>query len=249
VSRRVIGPLVVIAAAGMLLTGCVVTPPDPTQPPTSTPTPSPSAAPATAPPTTAPIAPEPSDTVVAHITVRPEHLDLVNSAGIVVAELSYDADADVFVDTISTVLGGPPGVEERPGGHEWHPTTHYTWPGMEVIDDHEPSGYQADMNVGVRFTHPIVGDGISVSTVQGFRPGDDLRALADQLGEEWHEEGWQSFPAETGAEIGERGYDAWNDTYWEYANAYAVDVSKSYAPQPDVTSVVSAPWNFGIGHV
>ena len=75
-----------------------------------------------------------------------------------------------------------------------------------------------------------MGDGISVSTIQGFRPGDDLRAFADELGEEWHEEGLQSFPAETGPEIGERGYDEWNDTYWEYANAYAVDVSAGLRP-------------------
>jgi hypothetical protein len=250
VSRRVVGPLVVIAVAGMLLTGCVVTPPDPTQSPTSTPTPTPSAAPATVPPTPAPIAAaEPVDTVVAHITVRPEHLDLVNGAGIVVAELSYDAEADAFVDTISTVLGGPPSVQERPGGHEWHPTTRYTWPGIEVTDDHEPAGYQADMNVAVQFTHPIVGNGISVSTTQGFRPGDDLRALADQLGEEWHGAGYESFPVETGPDLGERMYDSWTDTYWKYANANAVSVSLWSGGDPAVTSVVSAPWNYGIGHV
>lgn len=247
---RAVGVVVVIAVAGVLLTGCVATPPDPTQPPTSTPMPSQSATPATPPPTTAPIAePAPVDTVVAHITVRPEHLDLVNGAGIVVGELSYDADAATFVDTISAVLGGPPDVEERPGGHEWHAWTSYTWPGLVVSDDHEPSEYPSDMNVAVRFTHPVVGDGISVSTIQGFRPGDDLRAFVDELGEEWHEEGLNSFPAETGPEIGERRYDEWNDTYWEYANAYAVDVSQVYVPQPGVTSVVSAPWNFGIGHV
>ena len=116
---RAVGVVVVIAVAGMLLTGCVA-PPDPTPPPTSTPMPSQSATPA--PPTTAPIAadPAPVDTVVAHITGRPEHLDLVNGAGIVVGELSYDADAGTFVDTISTALGGPPDVEERvglTGGH------------------------------------------------------------------------------------------------------------------------------------
>ena len=119
----------------------------------------------------------------------------------------------------------------------------------DVDDDHEPSEYPSDMNVAVRFTHPIVGDGISVSTIQGFRPGDDLRAFAADLGEEWHGGEYESFPAETGPDVGERGYDEWNDTYWEYANAYAVDVSQVYVPEPGVTSVVSAPWNFGIGHV
>jgi hypothetical protein len=246
---RAVGVAFVIAAAGVLLTGCVVAPPDPTQPPTSTPMPSQSATPA--PPTTAPVAAEPApvDTVVAHITVRPEHLDLVNGAGIVVGELSYDADAGTFVDTISTVLGGPPDVEERPGGHEWHAWTSYTWPGVVVNDDHEPSGYSSDMNVMVQFTHPVVGNGISVSTTQGFRPGDDLRALADQLGEEWHGTGYDEFPVETGPDLGERMYDSWTDTYWKYANANAVAATQWNWNDPSVTSVISAPWNFGIGHV
>ena len=250
---RAIGVGFVIAVAGVLLTGCAVAPPDPTRPPTSTPMPSQSATPATAPPTTAPIAaPEPVDMVVAHITVRPEHLDLVNGAGIVVGELSYDADADTFVDTISTVLGGPPDVEERPGGHEWSAWTRYAWPGVVVSDDHESSGYTSDMNVSVTFTHPVVGNGISVSTSRGFRPGDDLRAFAEEIGESWLDDSpYHSFPAETGPDIGPRGYDDWTGTYWEYANANAVEVSESsYGREAsEVTSVVSAPWNFGIGHV
>lgn len=249
---RAVGVMTIILAAGMLLTGCVVAPPDPTLPPTTTATPSPSASPRALPPTTAPIAapdPAPVDTIATHLTVRPEHLDIVNSAGLVVAELSYDAEADVFVDAISDVLGGPPDVVERPGGHEWFPSTRYTWPGVAVVDDHEPGEFEADMNVSVTFTHPIVGNGISVSTTQGFRPGDDLRALADQLGEEWHGTGYDAFPVETGPDLGERMYESWTDTYWKYANANAVSVSQWSGSDPPVTSVVSAPWNFGIGHV
>ncbi|AWB95936.1 hypothetical protein DCE93_09900 [Agromyces badenianii] len=188
--------------------------------------------------------------MVVHITVRPEHLELVNSTGFVVAELSYDAEANVFVDTLSEVLGGPPDIAEYPGGHEWFPTTRYAWPGAEIIDDHEPGGISADMNVSVRFTHPIVGNGIHVSTVQDFRPGDDLRAFADELGEQWHGNGYDEFPAETGPVIGERLYDSWTDTYWKYANANAVSVNQwAGSANPTVTSVIFAPWNFGIGHV
>lgn len=247
---RVAGVVAIAIAAGMLLTGCVPAPPEPTEPPTPTRTPAPQAS--AAPTDAAAPALEPVvavDTVVTRIIVRPEHLDLANSSGLVVEELSYDADAESFVDTMSNVLGGPPDVEERPGGHEWWPNTTYRWPGVAVVDDHEREGTESDMNVSVRFTHPIVGNGISVATVQGFRPGDDAKAFATQLDETWHGNGYESFPAETGPDIGERGYDGWTDTYWEHANANAVAVDVSDGSQPPVTSVIFAPWNFGIGHV
>ena len=254
---RLMSVAMIMLAAGVLLAACVAPPPEPTPKPTATaipippPTaaPTPSVTPTQPPPTTAPIV-DSGAAVVTHITVRPEHLELVNGTGLVVAELSYDAEADVFVDTLSEALGGTPGVVERPGGHEWFPTTRYTWPGAEVIDDHEPSGMSSDMNVSVRFTHPIVGNGISVSTVQGFRPGDDLQAFADAVGEPWHGSGYDEVPAETGPDIGERMYYAWHETYLSYANANAVSVNQwNGGDDPTVTSVIFAPWNFGIGHV
>jgi hypothetical protein len=249
---RAVGVVAIGIAVGLLLTACVPAPPDPTEPPKPSPT-RVAAPPVSVAPTAVP-APTPKpivdvDPVVTQIVVRPEHLDLVNGSGVVVEELSYDAEAGAFIDAISNVLGGPPDVADRPGGHEWFPSTRYTWPGMAVVDDHEPGEFQADMNVSVTFTHPIVGNGISVSTTQGFRPGDDLRALADQLGEEWHGTGYEEFPVETGPDLGDRMYDSWNDTYWKYANANAVSVSQWAPNDPSVTSVVSAPWNFGIGHV
>jgi hypothetical protein len=243
----------VIAVATLLLAGCAA-PPDPTPPPTQSPVPTASAAPVTTPPATAaPIAapdPAPVDAAVVHVTVRPEHLDLENASGDVVATLSYDTDAEVFVDTLSQVLGGDPVVEERPGGHEWSPSTRYTWPGLAVADDHEREGYSSDMNVSVTFTHPVIGNGITVSTIQGFRPGDNLRAFAEELGEEWYGNGYEEFPAETGPELGERMYFEWDDTYAEYADANAVSVNEwvNY-PDPSVRSFIQAPWNFGIGHV
>jgi hypothetical protein len=207
----------------------------------------PSATPPAAAPTPEPIAE--IDPVVTRIVPRPEHLDLVNSAGVVVTRLSYDAEAATFVDTLVDALGGPPEVEEWAGGHEWFPSTRYTWPGVSVSDDHEPDGMASDMNVNIRFTHPVVGDGIAVSTIQGFRPGDDLRAFADELGEEWHGGEFEEFPAETGPDIGPRGYNEWDDTYAEYANANAVAVNTWGGDDPSVTSVIFAPWNFGVGHV
>jgi hypothetical protein len=251
---RIAHAAIVMAAATLLLAGCVTTPPDPTPPPTQSPMPTPSAGPTTPPPATvAPIAspdPAPVDTAIVHLTVRPEHLDLENASGDVVSTLSYDADVEVFIDTLSQVLGGDPAVEERPGGHEWSPSTRYTWPGFAVADDHEREGYSLDMNVGVSFTHPVIGNGITVSTIQGFQPGDDLRAFAHELGEDWHGNGYEQFPAETGPELGERMYFEWDDTYAEYADANAVAVSEwADNPEPSVTSVIHAPWNFGIGHV
>ncbi|ANJ27712.1 hypothetical protein [Agromyces aureus] len=238
----------ILLAAALLLTGCVPSPPDPSPTPTPTPTPA-----ATVPPTdqAAPVEPVTDvDEVVTEIVVRPEYLELVNESGVVVDELSYDADASAFVDTVSEVLGGPPTVEEFPGGHEWFPTTRYSWPGVLIIDDHEPEGVSSDLNVAVEFTHPIVGSGIAVATVQGFRPGDDAQAFAAELGETWYGTGHDEFPAETGPDIGERAYDEWNDTYDQYANANAVSIHLwNRGNDPAVTSIVMAPWNFGIGHV
>jgi hypothetical protein len=250
VKGRVVRAVTIMFTAAVLLTGCVVSPPLPTPPPTTTRAPESSTAPASPGPTTAPVA-DPVDPIVTHITVRPEQLDLLDSAGLVVTELSYDADAAVFVDAVSTALGGPPSVKEWPGGHEWFASTRYTWPGVEVSDDHEPSGVTSDMNVNIRFTHPVVGNGITVSTVQGFRPGDDLEAFAGVLGEDWTATEYHEFPAETGPDVGERGYDSWTNTSWRYANANAVSVSSWGGPAADatVTSVIFAPWNFGIGHV
>ena len=247
-NRRSTGLATMLFAAVLVLTACVPSPdPVPTRHPTAAPTPRASPAPTASAPPTGPD--DVVDAVVTGIVVRPEQLDLVNHAGVVVDELSYDADAVAFVDAISNVLGGPPDVEERPGGHEWFPWTKYSWSGVIVIDDHEPEGFSADMNVAVEFTHPIVGDGISVSTVQGFRPGDDAQTLAAELGETWHGNGHDEFPAETGPEIGERSYSEWDGTYGD-PNANAVSVNLwNRAGDPTVTSVIHAPWNFGIGHV
>lgn len=242
--QRSIGLTTMLFAAALVLTACV---PSPDPRPTPTPTTHASVAPIESVPPTEPE--DAADPVVTRIVVRPEQLDLENDAGIVVGQLSYDAEAVAFVAAISNVLGGPPDVEERPGGHEWFPWTKYSWPGAVVIDDHEPDGISADMNVAVEFTHPIVGDGISVATAQGFRPGDDAQALAAELGETWHGTGYDEFPAETGPDIGERAYSEWDGTYGA-ANANAVAVSQwNRENDPTVTSVIRAPWNFGIGHV
>lgn len=256
-NSRLIAAAVTVAAA-LTLTGCVTAPePDPSPKPTETkaaPRPTPSAA-----PTADPVAaPEPAPMYTAadttHITVRPEFLELHAADATLIQELSYDADADTFINTLTEALGGTPSVKEYAGGHEWWASSRYSWPGVTVTDDHEEDGIQSDMNVSVTFTHPIVADNVSVSTVQGYRPGDDLKAFAAQLGEKWYEPDVSpinDFPAETGPDIGPRGYDEWNDTYWERANANSVSVSSwtGLEGPPASGSIIRAPFNYGIGHV
>lgn len=230
----------------LMVTACTMDAPAPTEKPKPSHSTTPAAATPPAPSTT--LEPEPAPATVTHLTVRPEQLELRSTDGTVVGTLSYDADIEVFIDTLAATLGGPPAVEESPGGIESHPSTRYIWPGALVIDDHEPDGLIDDMNVNVRFTHPVIGNGVTVSTVQGFRPGDDLEAFAEELGEKWHGEGPHDFPAETGPQLGPNGIDGWTST--PRANANAVSVNDWIGwNHPEVTSSIMAPWNFGIGHV
>ena len=187
--------------------------------------------------------PEPVDplTTVTGIVVRPEHLEFRDAGSVVVSTLSYDAEAAVFIDTLASVLGSEPdGHTESEGGNESWPTTEYWWDsGVRVHDDHEGKG-SIDMNVNVLFVNPVVGDGVTVSTVNGFQPGGDAEALAAELGEPWYGNGYDQVRAETGPAIGERFFD-------EYENAYSVAVNV-WAYQANVAAIF-APWNFGIGHV
>jgi hypothetical protein len=235
--------LVAAVAAALLLTGC-------TFGPTPLPTRSPDAAvPATARPTpTVELEPIDPVTTVTEIVVRPEHLELVDSQGVLVATLSYDAEVSEFTGVLSTVLGGSPELTEHTASMETPATTEYTWSGVRVLDDHEEAvsanglgGYPPiDMNVSVMFTGPRVGDGVAVRTVNGYQPGDDAQALAVELGEPWNGNGYDQVRVETGEPIGEQNFD-------EYENAYSVAVNTW--EWRGASNVVFAPWNFGIGHV
>ena len=74
-------------------------------------------------------------TTVAEIVVRPEHLDLLDAAGVIVTTLSYDADAATLVSALSTVLAAEPAQTESAGGLESRPATSYEWEGVRVWDD------------------------------------------------------------------------------------------------------------------
>lgn len=232
--------ILVSVAAALALSGCTFgTAPAPTPSAeavaSSTPTPT----------------PEPVDplTTVSAIVVRPEHLDLLDAAGAVVATLSYDAESAEFIATLSTVLGAEPAVSEHGASMETPPRTEYDWDGVQVSDDHEDdvpaesgANYgEVDMNVSVHFKAPTVGDGVAVRTVNGFQPGGDAQALAAELGEPWYDNGFDHVRVETGEPIGEQ------QSYTEYENAYSVAVNTW--EWEGASNTVFAPWNFGIGHV
>ncbi|MEI5582749.1 MULTISPECIES: hypothetical protein [unclassified Agromyces] len=46
------------------------------------------------------------------MVLRPEHLDLVDAAGTVVAELAYDDDASAIAESLATVFGSDAEIEE-----------------------------------------------------------------------------------------------------------------------------------------
>ena len=220
------------------LAGCVASVPE-GQDATSSPRPGPTGG------TTAiPVAPSAQQKydAVTQIIVRPEMLELKDVSGADVATMSYGATADEFGEAFTALLGAAPTITEFPGGTESQPETRYVWEGFQLADDHERGDYQDAMNVAVTFSAPALGPrGITVSTVQGFKPGDDLRWLATYMDEPFDEASdFHQIQAEHGDPIGEQS------AHSEYSNSNSVTGQTGY---PDKTSVIFAPWNFGIGHV
>lgn len=186
-------------------------------------------------------------TTVTEIVVRPEHLDLHDPDGTLVTRLSYDADVGEFIGTLETVLGVAPEQSWSDGTLETPPYTQYRWDGF-VVADHEdqwlmdgvpvPNIY---MNLGIRATAAIIGDGVTVRTVDGFRPGDDVEALAAELGQTATLGDWYFFPLETGDALGDR------DPGFDLDDSFSVGVTD--ADVYGVPSTIFAPYNFGVGSV
>jgi hypothetical protein len=227
-------------AASMFLAGC--TSPEPTKEPSTS-----TAAPA---PTDVPV-PLPTPSIdreaatraaITQIIVRPDHLQFTDAAGVELRAVSYDADAGEFVDLFTDLMGAQPSVREGPAGNHNPPFTEYTWDGFRLRDDHERADrYQADMNIDVLFLAPELGPRrIGVATVQGFKPGDDLRWLAEYMDEPPSSNGeFNQVQAEHGPPIGEQ------QPGFAYSNAYSVTGQKLNGHDG---SVIFAPWNFGVGH-
>lgn len=244
--RRMIHAVTGALAASILLAGCTAPEslPRPTgKPDTSTsnpslpPTPTGAATPGSS-------ADEQSSTraSITQIIVRPELLQMKDKNDVELGTISYDATAEMFVDLFTDLMGAAPTVTDTPGGHEWSPVTHYAWDGFELQDDHEQGDYKADMNVSVMFTEPELGPRhITVSTIQGFKPGDDLRWLAKYMDEPFHEDSaFHQIQAEHGPPVGEQS------PHYPYSNSHSVT---GQTTQTSDRSGIFAPWNFGIGHV
>jgi hypothetical protein len=157
------------------------------------------------------------------------------------------SDADTFIGTLTEAFGGAPDVQELPKAAHWWPTTAYDWPGLRVWDDHEEDGKSSEMNLMVRFTHPIVAGGVGVSTVNGFRPGDSVPAFADEIRQTWPDPDADVFgqvPAEFGPDLGPQS------EAFPWPNAYAVSASNGggWSESTNTDSHIQAPWNFGVGH-
>jgi hypothetical protein len=232
VARRRRSMIIVPLVAVFALSACTFgSTPAPSSSPEAVATPTPSA--------------EPVDplTTVTEIVVRPEHLDLLDAAGVIVTTLSYDADAATLVSTLSTVLAAEPTQTETAGGLESRPATQYLWEGVRVWDDDDSAelGGPDEMNVSVSFASAVVGDGVTVRTINGFQPGGDAESLADELGEPWYGNGQDMVRVETGEPVGEQQQGT------EYENAYSVAVN-TWVREGESNTVL-APWNFGVGHV
>jgi hypothetical protein len=190
---------------------------------------------------------DPLDTVVA-VVLRPDHLDLLDDAGTVVAEVSYDADAAEIASTLEVVFGAAPEIEEFAGRCCEAPRmTNYHWEGFSVFDDH--MGHFTDddervwidedrpddhgMNVSVSADAAAVGD-VAVAAENGFAIGDDLGELTGAVE---HPGGadWVQIPLETGPELGAPVIEG-------RPNAYSVVVQVN---GPDAAPEIVAPLNLG----
>ncbi|MGR2752643.1 hypothetical protein [Agromyces arachidis] len=186
-------------------------------------------------------------TTVTEIVVRPERLDLHDADGALVTSVSYDAEATEFVGTLETVFGVAPEQSWSDGTMETPPFTRYRWDGF-VVADHEEQWLTDDvpepniyMNLRIQATAAIIGDGVTVRTVDGFGPGDDVEALAAQLDQAPTLGDRYFFPVETGDPLGDRPSGS------DLDNAYSVGVTdvEGYG----ASSTIFAPYNFGVGGV
>lgn len=236
-SRATLPALILSAGLALALTGCATE---------AAPSAEPSRAPENAAPEPTPSA-DPLESVTT-VVIRPEHLDLVDAGGTVVAELSYDDEAASIVTTLETVFGGPAEIEEFGGVCCEAPRiTTYHWDGFRVADDHmgyftdddervwidEDRPDDHDMNVRVSAEAAMVGD-VAVTADSGFAIGDDIDALDGRVD---HPGGpdWVQVPLETGPELGPQVIEG-----MPYAYSVIVQVAG-----PDAEPQLVAPVNLG----
>jgi len=184
---------VLALVAALVLSGCAAQPAQHAEP-----TPE-SSTPAEAPIESEPAA-EPVDPLqtVASIVARAEALELRAGDGTVVATIDFAGPADVAVDTLTAVLGGPPVDESYEGGNHHAPGVIHTWDDALVVDEiHYGEGVMRDgaATVGapdfrVSFDAVEV-RGKVLATSDGIRVGDSFESLGEKIDPDlWTCMGW-----------------------------------------------------------
>ncbi|SIO17912.1 hypothetical protein [Agromyces cerinus] len=164
--RGVIATAASFGLAVTLLTGCSAAP----EPP------SPSIVASEAPSPAPTRAVEPLDAVTT-LVVRPQALELRAADGSVVQSLDYLSDAAAAVETLTTVFGAPPTVEEDAGSSSELPSTVRRWAGVELSEPKYPDA-ASDASPGpwypnfrVAFTAAASGD-VELTTDSGHVVGE-----------------------------------------------------------------------------
>lgn len=180
-------------------------------------------------------------TTVTAVVVRPEALELMDSAGSLVTSLSYGDPLDTMVGALSVVVGAEPSTASYETGLERPAGQTYSWPGLTLTDFLPPEGkFLGESDNSLDFTADQVGDGVAITTESGNTVGDDMDAVADELGlsvnRDFASAGHLFFLIEVGPELTTPAGDN-----IEYPNAWAVHVSSTSGS--GVINNIGAPVN------
>ncbi|HWU48218.1 MAG TPA: hypothetical protein VN133_15800 [Humibacter sp.] len=178
------------------------------------------------------------------IVIRPDGLELV-AHGTAIRMLAYtDAPADA-VATLSALVAAQPVTTFHPSRDpRVSDSTTYEWAGFTITDDHLKQGGPGPAPHGpatfsIYASGPMIAGRLPVTTVQGFRAGDAVTAVAAKLGVDPKASVFFAVPAETGPVIGPSRVAG-------EKNAPAVLVGQ--ASKDPTTIEIRAPYNFGDGH-
>jgi len=180
-------------------------------------------------------------TAVTAIVVRPESLELMDGTGHLVASLPYEGPLGTMLGALSVAVGAEPATASYDGGLERPAGQTYTWAGLTLTDYQPPEGeFLAESDYSLDFTADQVGDGVAITTQSGNTVGDDINAVADELGlsvnRDFASAGHLFFLIEVGPELTTPAGDN-----IEYPNAWAVHVSSTSGS--GVINNIGAPVN------
>ncbi|WP_166804945.1 hypothetical protein [Cryobacterium sp. Sr8] len=175
------------------------------------------------------------------IVVRPEALELMDESGSLVASLTYEDPLAAMLSALSVVVGEEPATASYEGGLERPAGQTYSWAGLTLTDYLPPEGkFLGESDYSLDFTAGQVGDGVAITTESGSTVGDDMDAVADELGlsvnRDFASAGHLFFLIEVGPELTTPAGDN-----IEYPNAWAVHVSSTSGS--GVINNIGAPVN------